>query len=99
MADSFKTKRAVAGDIIGFLRYREPKSGDLLRNPTSSNHYYAIYAWTLNKVSEKRDETKIIPIEQLVQEGAIQLYKTYHTGEYILGAAGQSHPKYSNTAC
>ena len=28
-------------------------------------------------------------IEQLVQEGAIQLYKTYHTGEYILGAVGQ----------
>ena len=28
-------------------------------------------------------------IEQLVQEGAIQLYKTYHTEDYILGAVGQ----------
>src|SRR5699024_4749075 len=28
-------------------------------------------------------------IEQLVQEGAIQLYKTYHTEEYIIGAVGQ----------
>ena len=28
-------------------------------------------------------------IEQLVQEGAIQMYKTYHTEEYIVGAVGQ----------
>src|SRR5699024_9115429 len=28
-------------------------------------------------------------IEQLVQEGAIQFYKTYHTEEFILGAVGQ----------
>ena len=28
-------------------------------------------------------------MEQLVQEGAIQLYKTYHTEEYIIGAVGQ----------
>ena len=28
-------------------------------------------------------------IQQLVQEGAIQLYKTYHTEEFILGAVGQ----------
>ena len=28
-------------------------------------------------------------IEQLVQEGAIQLYKTYTTGEIMLGAVGQ----------
>lgn len=28
-------------------------------------------------------------IEQLVQEGAIQLYKTWHTEEYIIGAVGQ----------
>lgn len=28
-------------------------------------------------------------IAQLVQEGAIQLYKTYHTEDYILGAVGQ----------
>ena len=28
-------------------------------------------------------------MKQLVQEGAIQLYKTYHTEEYILGAVGQ----------
>ena len=28
-------------------------------------------------------------IEQLVQEGAIQLYTNYQTGEYMLGAVGQ----------
>src|SRR5699024_9704012 len=28
-------------------------------------------------------------VQQLVQEGAIQLYKTYHTGDYIIGAVGQ----------
>ncbi|MFR6945643.1 peptide chain release factor 3, partial [Streptococcus pneumoniae] len=28
-------------------------------------------------------------IEQLVQEGAVQLYKNYQTGEYMLGAVGQ----------
>ncbi|SIE10662.1 peptide chain release factor 3 (BRF-3) [Mycobacteroides abscessus subsp. abscessus] len=28
-------------------------------------------------------------IQQLVQEGAIQLYKTVKTDEYLLGAVGQ----------
>ena len=28
-------------------------------------------------------------IEQLVQEGAVQLYTSYSTGDYILGAVGQ----------
>ena len=28
-------------------------------------------------------------IDQLVQEGAVQLYSTYSTGDYILGAVGQ----------
>ncbi len=28
-------------------------------------------------------------IQQLVQEGAVQLYTTYSTGDYILGAVGQ----------
>lgn len=28
-------------------------------------------------------------IEQLVQEGAVQLYQSYSTGDYILGAVGQ----------
>lgn len=37
-------------------------------------------------------------IEQLVQEGAIQLYKNYQTGEYMLGAAASSSLKSSNTA-
>lgn len=28
-------------------------------------------------------------MQQLVQEGAIQLYRSYSTGDYILGAVGQ----------
>ena len=28
-------------------------------------------------------------MQQLVQEGAVQLYKTYNTNDYILGAVGQ----------
>lgn len=28
-------------------------------------------------------------MQQLVQEGAIQLYRTYSTDDYILGAVGQ----------
>ena len=35
-------------------------------------------------------------IEQLVQEGAIQYYKTLHTNQIILGAVGQLHLKFSN---
>ena len=32
-------------------------------------------------------------IEQLVQEGAIQLYKNYQTGEYMLGLSDNSNLK------
>ena len=37
-------------------------------------------------------------MQQLVQEGAIQLYRTWHSEEYIIGAVGQLRSKFSNTA-
>lgn len=37
-------------------------------------------------------------IEQLVQEGAIQYYKSPHTNQIILGAVGQLNLKCSNIA-
>ncbi len=38
-------------------------------------------------------------IYQLVQEGAIQLYKTYLTEEYIIGAVGQLQFEVFNIVC
>ena len=38
-------------------------------------------------------------IYQLVQEGAIQLYKTYLSDEYIIGALDSCNSKYFNIEC
>ena len=95
MADSTKTlDHAYAGDIIGLYDTGTYQIGDTL---TSSNHieYVDLPQFTPElfvKVTAKnvmKQKHFYKGIEQLVQEGAIQYYKTIHTNQPILGAVGQ----------
>lgn len=96
MADSRETvKAAVAGDIIGLYDTGNFQIGDTIYSGKGAVQFEPLPQFTpelFNKVSAKnvmKQKSFHKGIEQLVQEGAIQLYKTYHTGEYILGAVGQ----------
>lgn len=96
MADSRETvKVAVAGDIIGLYDTGNFQIGDTIYSGKGAVQFEPLPQFTpelFNKVSAKnvmKQKSFHKGIEQLVQEGAIQLYKTYHTGEYILGAVGQ----------
>ena len=96
MADSRETvKAAVAGDIIGLYDTGNFQIGDTIYSGKTAVQFEPLPQFTpelFNKVSAKnvmKQKSFHKGIEQLVQEGAIQLYKTYHTGEYILGAVGQ----------
>ena len=96
MADSRETvKAAVAGDIIGLYDTGNFQIGDTIYSGKQAVQFEPLPQFTpelFNKVAAKnvmKQKSFHKGIEQLVQEGAIQLYKTYHTGEYILGAVGQ----------
>ena len=96
MADSRETvKAAVAGDIIGLYDTGNFQIGDTIYSGKTPVQFEPLPQFTpeiFNKVAAKnvmKQKSFHKGIEQLVQEGAIQLYKTYHTGEYILGAVGQ----------
>ncbi len=96
MADSRETvKTAVAGDIIGLYDTGNFQIGDTIYSGKSALQFEPLPQFTpelFNRVSAKnvmKQKSFHKGIEQLVQEGAIQLYKTYHTGDYILGAVGQ----------
>jgi len=86
---------AVAGDIIGLYDTGNFQIGDTIYSGKNAVQFEPLPQFTpelFNKVSAKnvmKQKSFHKGIEQLVQEGAIQLYKTYHTGEYILGAVGQ----------
>jgi len=96
MADARETvKAAVAGDIIGLYDTGNFQIGDTIYSGKQAIQFEPLPQFTpelFNKVAAKnvmKQKSFHKGIEQLVQEGAIQLYKTYHTGEYILGAVGQ----------
>ena len=86
---------AVAGDIIGLYDTGNLQIGDTLYAGRKARQFPPLPQFTpeiFMKVSPKnvmKQKSFHKGIEQLVQEGAIQLYKTYHTEEYILGAVGQ----------
>ena len=95
MADDKETvNHAVAGDIIDYtilviikLRYFSWWKTNL-----QFPRFTTIYARNFMKVSAKnvmKQKHFHKGIEQLVQEGAIQYYKTLHTNQIILGAVGQ----------
>lgn len=88
-------KHAVAGDIIGIYDTGNFQIGDTIYEGKDAVTYKELPQFTpeiFMKVEPKnvmKQKSYHKGINQLVQEGAIQLYKTYHTDEYILGAVGQ----------
>ena len=96
MADARENiQEAVAGDIIGVYDTGNYQIGDTIFEGKLNVSFEDLPSFTpelFMKVSAKnvmKQKSFHKGIYQLVQEGAIQLYKTYLTEEYILGAVGQ----------
>lgn len=96
MADARENiQEAVAGDIIGIYDTGNYQIGDTIFEGKLNVSFEDLPSFTpelFMKVSAKnvmKQKSFHKGIYQLVQEGAIQLYKTYLTEEYILGAVGQ----------
>lgn len=96
MADSREqVQSAVAGDIIGLYDTGNLQIGDTIYEGKEAVRFEDLPQFTpelFMKVTPKnvmKQKSFYKGIQQLVQEGAIQLYKTYHTEEFILGAVGQ----------
>lgn len=95
MADSREVvEEAVAGDIIGLYDTGTYQIGDTLCQGKLHVEYEELPQFTpelFMKVSAKnvmKQKSFHKGMYQLVQEGAIQLYKTYLTEDYIIGAVG-----------
>ena len=88
-------KHAVAGDIIGLYDTGNFQIGDTIfggRNKITFKDLPQFTPEVFMQVEAKnvmKQKSYHKGIQQLVQEGAIQLFKTYHTEDYILGAVGQ----------
>jgi peptide chain release factor 3 len=88
-------ENAVAGDIIGIYDTGNFQVGDTITSGKLKVTYEPLPTFTpeiFMKVVAKnvmKQKSFHKGIEQLVQEGAIQLYTNYQTGEYMLGAVGQ----------
>lgn len=96
MADSRENiQEAVAGDIIGVYDTGNYQIGDTLYEGKLKVAYEELPSFTpelFMKVTAKnvmKQKSFHKGIYQLVQEGAIQLYKTYLTDDYVIGAVGQ----------
>ncbi|WP_270322975.1 peptide chain release factor 3 [Lactococcus petauri] len=96
MAESRENvENAVAGDIIGVYDTGTYQVGDTLTTDKLKTPFEPLPTFTpelFMRVTAKnvmKQKSFQKGIEQLVQEGAIQLYKTYTTGEIMLGAVGQ----------
>lgn len=96
MADArSEIQTAVAGDIIGLYDTGNFQIGDTLYSGKQKVEFPELPQFTpelfMRVVPKNVMKQKSFHkgIEQLVQEGAIQLYTTYHTGDYIIGAVGQ----------
>lgn len=96
LADDRETvDTAVAGDIIGLYDVGNYQIGDTVVGGKKAFNYEKLPQFTpemfvkvtaKNVLKSKHFHKGIL---QLVQEGAIQYYKTLHTEEVILGAVGQ----------
>ncbi len=96
MADSRETvENAVAGDIIGLYDTGNFQIGDTIYTGKKKVKFEKLPQFTPElfvRVSPKnvmKQKSYHKGIQQLVQEGAVQLYRSYSTGDYILGAVGQ----------
>lgn len=96
MADTRETvENAVAGDIIGLYDTGNFQIGDTIYTGKNVVEYPQLPQFTpeiFMRVTAKnvmKQKSFHKGMQQLVQEGAIQLYRSYSTGDYILGAVGQ----------
>ncbi|KRM95677.1 peptide chain release factor 3 [Loigolactobacillus rennini] len=96
MADSREAvKTAVAGDIVGLYDTGNFQIGDTIYTGKQPIEFPRLPQFTPElfvKVTAKnvmKQKSFHKGMKQLVQEGAIQLYRTYMTDDYILGAVGQ----------
>lgn len=97
LADDRETvDQAVAGDIIGLYDTGNYQIGDTVIGGKAANfEFEALPVFTpelfvkVNAKNVMKSKQFHKGILQLVQEGAIQYYKTLHTEEVILGAVGQ----------
>ncbi|MGJ7919650.1 peptide chain release factor 3 [Neobacillus sp. LXY-4] len=96
MADDRSTvDEAVSGDIIGLYDTGTYQIGDTLVAGKEQFQYERLPQFTPElyvRVSAKnvmKQKSFHKGIQQLVQEGAIQLFKTLKTDDYLLGAVGQ----------
>lgn len=86
---------AVPGDIIGIYDTGNFQIGDTIYSGKKKVTYPDLPTFTpefFNKVIAKdvmKQKSYHKGITQLVQEGTIQLYKSWNSNEYILGAVGQ----------
>lgn len=96
MAESRENvENAVAGDIIGVYDTGTYQVGDSLATGKLKTAFEPLPTFTpelfmrvqAKNVMKQKSFQK--GIEQLVQEGAIQLYRGYTTGDLMLGAVGQ----------
>jgi peptide chain release factor 3 len=90
-----QVKQAVAGDIVGLYDTGNFTIGDSIYTGKQKVQFPKLPQFTPElfvRVTPKnvmKQKSFHKGMQQLVQEGAIQLYKTYNTDEYILGAVGQ----------
>lgn len=96
LADDRSTvEEAVSGDILGLYDTGTYQIGDTIFSGKQPVQFEKLPQFTPElfvKVSAKnvmKQKSFHKGINQLVQEGAIQLYRTWHTEDYILGAVGQ----------
>ncbi|OCA85660.1 peptide chain release factor 3 [Bacillus sp. FJAT-27225] len=86
---------AVSGDIIGLYDTGTYQIGDTITSGKQQFQFERLPLFTPElfvRVSAKnvmKQKSFYKGIEQLVQEGAIQLFKTVATEDYLLGAVGQ----------
>lgn len=96
LADDRSTvNKAVSGDIIGLYDTGTYQIGDSIAEGKKIIQYEKLPQFTPElfvKVTAKnvmKQKSFHKGIHQLVQEGAVQLFKTYRMEDYILGAVGQ----------
>ncbi|MCI5812664.1 MAG: EF-Tu/IF-2/RF-3 family GTPase, partial [Lactobacillus sp.] len=88
-------EKAVAGDIIGLYDTGNFQIGDSIYTGKKDIKFEKLPQFTpeiFMRVSAKnvmKQKSFHKGINQLVQEGAIQLFQSYNSNDYILGAVGQ----------
>ena len=88
-------ENAVAGDIIGLYDTGNFQIGDTIYTGKKAIQFEKLPQFTpelFMRVTAKnvmKQKSFHKGIQQLVQEGTVQMYQSYTTGDYILGAVGQ----------